>query len=315
MRRAFGWLTVMLAGCFSPSAPTGAACAAPGVTERCPAGLLCVAHDGVETCELTGADAGGADATDAADADADRDHDGLRDTIDNCPDIANAKQADEDADQVGDVCDPCPPLQDNEDNDGDGVGDACDPNPATPGDKLVAFVGFTDVLPPAWTTSGTFMLNNGDGVLIAGDSASSLLTMASPPAARIEVRAALVVELITASGLNLGSVNLIDRLQPNTDNSVACQLAGLANGTQEQLRLFDANAAMVIVDAPHAFAPGEATELRLRRNATSYACRVSGLAATEVAGTAAFSPASPRIGLRVRGAGARFRWLMLVTSP
>ncbi|HEY5946068.1 MAG TPA: hypothetical protein VIV40_11285, partial [Kofleriaceae bacterium] len=81
-----------------------------------------------------------------------------------------------------------------------------------------------------------------------------------------------------------------------------------------QLRLFDASAAMVIDDAPHALAPGVLTELTLRRSGTSYACHVTG-PALEVAGTATFSPASPRIGLRVRGAAAHFRWAMVVTSP
>jgi hypothetical protein len=283
------------------------------VVDRCPGGLLCVAHDGVETCELTepSVDAG----TDPdAEGDTDRDDDEVADAVDNCPDLANAMQADEDGDHVGDVCDPCPPVADNKDNDGDGLGDACDPNPAVAGDKLVAFEGFKGVAPAGWTSSGTFMVKNGEGVLIAGDSATSLLTMASPPGTSVEVRAALVVDLITASGNNLGSVNLIDRMQPNTDKSIACQLSGLADGTQEQLRLFDASTQLVITGAPYAFSPTQPAELRLRRNGTSYACHV-GDPAADVMGIAAFSPVSPRIGLRVRGAAARFRWVMLVTSP
>jgi cytosine/adenosine deaminase-related metal-dependent hydrolase len=38
----------------------------------------------------------------------DRDHDGVQNTVDNCPDMANSDQADADADGKGDVCDACP---------------------------------------------------------------------------------------------------------------------------------------------------------------------------------------------------------------
>lgn len=307
------WL-LALAACFAPTAPTGVQCGPPEASTRCPTGLQCVARDGVETCELpgTGPDAGSSEAD--ATIEVDRDQDSVLDVVDNCPDAANPDQVDEDSDDLGDVCDPCPPFADNADGDGDGVGDACDPNPTKPGDTLVTFEGFTGPLPAAWTASGAFMTTDGDGVLIAGDSATALISMKSPLAARIEVRAALVVDVITASGLNLGSVNLIDRLQPNTDKAVACQLSGLSDGTQEELRLFDASTTLVIKSAPHAFAAGTPSELRLRRNGTSYACSVTG-PSLELAGTVLFSPASPRIGVRVRGAAARFRWVMVVTSP
>ncbi len=38
----------------------------------------------------------------------DRDHDGVGDMLDNCPDVANPDQADDDADHLGDACDPEP---------------------------------------------------------------------------------------------------------------------------------------------------------------------------------------------------------------
>jgi hypothetical protein len=307
-------LLVSVIGCFAPQAPTGALCAAPGVAERCPSGQQCVAHDGIETCELTAPapDAGNVDSD--GEIDVDRDRDGVADAIDNCIDAANPDQADEDSDSVGDHCDLCPPFTDNTDGDGDGVGDACDPNPTAAGDKLVAFHGFAVPLPASWMSTGLVMTSNGDGSLIAGDGATSLLTMKSPPAGRVEIRAALVIDLITASGNNLGSISLIDRQQAGTDNSIACQLSGLVDGTQEEVRIFDASAAAVVTRAPHAFATGMDTELRLRRGGTSYACRVSG-PVQDLAGTAAFSPASPHIGMRVHGAAARFHWVMLVTSP
>ncbi len=67
----------------------------------------------------------------------DDDNDGVANTNDNCPDVANADQADGDEDGVGDACDNCPdePNDDQADSDQDGVGDVCDacPDTADPG--------------------------------------------------------------------------------------------------------------------------------------------------------------------------------------
>jgi hypothetical protein len=84
----------------------------------------------------------------AADVNTDADCDGIDDSVDNCPNDANADQADTDGDGIGDVCDPsldtdgdgidndsdnCPDTAnaDQTDTDGDGDGDACDNCPDT----------------------------------------------------------------------------------------------------------------------------------------------------------------------------------------
>lgn len=68
---------------------------------------------------------------DACDDDAD--NDGIPNTPDNCPLVANPDQSDTDpegTDMRGDACDNCPflPNLDQEDTDKDGLGDACDPD-------------------------------------------------------------------------------------------------------------------------------------------------------------------------------------------
>lgn len=70
----------------------------------------------------------------------DGDQDGLPDSQDNCPTIANPDQNDADGDALGDACDNCPSdvNPDQTDLDGDGRGDACDgcpddPNKSEPG--------------------------------------------------------------------------------------------------------------------------------------------------------------------------------------
>jgi hypothetical protein len=58
----------------------------------------------------------------------DLDGDGVPDSDDNCPAIANPAQLDRDGDGFGDACDLCPDLATdrNHDEDGDRVGDECD---------------------------------------------------------------------------------------------------------------------------------------------------------------------------------------------
>lgn len=58
----------------------------------------------------------------------DADHDGVDDTADNCPSVANSDQADADGDGAGDRCDACP-ADVNGDSDGDGLCDSQDPCP------------------------------------------------------------------------------------------------------------------------------------------------------------------------------------------
>ena len=58
----------------------------------------------------------------------DSDDDGVCDSEDNCPAVANANQNDRDQDGRGDVCDNCPstPNPDQADANHNGIGDACE---------------------------------------------------------------------------------------------------------------------------------------------------------------------------------------------
>ena len=59
----------------------------------------------------------------------DVDEDGVEDSLDNCPFVANPEQADADNDHQGDACDSCPTSRPTRDRDNDGIDDACDPCP------------------------------------------------------------------------------------------------------------------------------------------------------------------------------------------
>jgi len=81
--------------------------------------------------------------------DNDDDGDGVPDSSDNCPLYPNINQLDSDGDGLGNACDNCPfvanPLQ--EDYDGDGVGDVCDncPTMFNPGQEDTDHDGIGDI--------------------------------------------------------------------------------------------------------------------------------------------------------------------------
>ena len=120
--------------------------------------------------EGQGGAAGGADAGTTPDAPAvipgpgDKDGDGLKDNVDNCPAAPNAAQYDEDGDRVGDVCDNCPHLanagQENVGETGAGqaadpVGDACDPRPTVSKDRISLFLAYNSTADFAgWSVAG-----------------------------------------------------------------------------------------------------------------------------------------------------------------
>jgi hypothetical protein len=102
-------------------------------------------------------------------SDPDADADGLCDSADDCPAVANPDQVDSDGDGLGDACDPCPggdldgdgacDASDNcpglsnpgqADADSDGLGDACDncPNAANADQTDTDFDGVGDVCDP-----------------------------------------------------------------------------------------------------------------------------------------------------------------------
>ena len=79
----------------------------------------------------------------------DTDGDGVPDSSDNCPTVANPDQHDEDGDGLGDVCDACPQFAPNgSDPDGDAIPSGCDPHPTIHGDTMIDFDPLTQAVDP-----------------------------------------------------------------------------------------------------------------------------------------------------------------------
>lgn len=315
IRKQLCCAVLAVAGCYGPLPPAGAPCAPLESSQRCPAGLVCVTSGGLELCEPP--DTAGLDAAGEADASGDggpaldSDGDGIPDVRDNCPTVANADQADEDGDQIGDACDPCPPFAGTNDSDHDGVPDACDPNPTVAGDSIVTFVGFSSS-PAHWSHTGSVTFSGGKAVMVGTDTTAATLVTASTAQAHSTIMASFTLTSITASGLDLGGVGVIDQQQPGTDNSVTCQLSELTGGSQASLRIFDTSTSVVVNNAPHAFVSGGTYILELERDGTDYTCGASP-PALQIAGTDSLAPATHDVGLRVKGASARFAWVMVLT--
>jgi hypothetical protein len=134
--RHAAWIALAV-GCYSPTFEANTPC-----NTACPGDLVCLDHVCREPDYVPPfVDA----AIDGSTTPGDVDGDGILNSADNCPSVANADQHDEDTDLYGDVCDPCPHLAGNlADTDGDKVGDACDPQPVIAKQVLRFFDPFTN---------------------------------------------------------------------------------------------------------------------------------------------------------------------------
>ena len=246
----------------------------------------------------------------------DTDGDGIPDSTDNCPTVANPMQENEDGDKFGDVCDPCPPVADDNppDADGDGVADACDPRPNTPGDKIVLFEGFHHGTPPGWTATGTWTMA-GDDIESnnAGGGAISALSVAQTATGHDTVSASLTV--VANNGTN--NFAGVEDDGNGGMSSVACSLANyIYNGTAYK-QLLDTDGTMAGFAATnYGMTAGQTYQVSQRREMMMFACNAtapSGNATVML--TSAVNNAANIVGIYVAGADVRYHWFMVVSNP
>jgi hypothetical protein len=256
------------------------------------------------------------DARPAAPSAADGDDDGVADTVDNCPAVANPDQRNEDGDRFGDACDPCPPIADADpvvDSDGDGVSDACDPFPARPGDQIAVFDGFA-AAPASADIAGTWSFSGGAAISSSSLDAVSAVTWTVADARRGTTVTALGT--IDASfGDNVARpIGVVQQFhQASVVDGILC-VFGLNPSNAEVFALAD-NARTDSFDFERTPAgTGAMSTFVLNRSGIMYRCNGSTSPRELMASTALMS-APNRIGVFTRSASAHFAWVMIVTSP
>lgn len=240
----------------------------------------------------------------------DDDGDGIDDTIDNCPAVANPDQHDEDGDSAGDLCDPCPPFPDVDDPDGDGVAGRCDPHPGLPGDVIAHFAGFQE-LPPDLVLDGSWQLA-GDQLAVTGslDSLAGATWIATGDAETVSTS----VTIDAMFGNNVARpIGVVHEFDATTRDGTTC-VFGINPQNLEVYALADngSTGAIVLVQAP--VAVGDSSTFASSRSGIDYSC-TAGPLASPMTGRNNLITTPNRVGLHARSSSATFAWAMVVTSP
>ena len=320
MRRAYdarvrGTLAALLwiAACYSPKITPGVPCSPDGL---CPEGQACMGG----FCQIPGQIDASVDAMLP-----DKDHDGIPDMMDNCPDVANPDQANEDGDKFGDACDPCPPFANDNptDPDHDGVADACDPNPMVAGDKIELFEPFHHGMPPWMKTANWRAVADPDGDSIEVTAAAGTKEYVVIPVDgtdRLTVSASVVITSVPTAAEHFFEVSVPYDIANNA--GIECELYQPMAEIGRYLSLWDGYFQNFAGRefGNHQLPWTNATEyvMSLTRVGATYSCVVSDPAATlrlEAPGTSTSTTATPAAVLRANSVTARVNWVMVVRSP
>jgi hypothetical protein len=288
---------ILLAACYAPAVPTGVKCSPKG---ECPMGQTCDA----EICVI------GGPVTPP-----DQDGDGLADSKDNCPAVANADQVNEDGDMFGDACDPCPQLVDVAvvDADGDQIGDACDPNAGTR-DALWLFEGFHNGVPP-WAAGASWTAVDDKVRVTAAGRPSPNDESIVPPLThdgRTTFDNYAVTLSVVVDQLSTGTEHeIVIRMTDDTDKAnIDCQLAELDG--DHILWLVDDNILNQRRAVP--WTSGAEYTLRMVRHGATYTCDLAGPGGP--ASVMGPSTVVPRNGastnIRAYGLTAQLGWISIV---
>jgi len=311
----FAGVVAAVAGCYSPTVEDGVPC---GEGNACPIGQTCAVDQRCRTRPLDGGTSDPDALFDAAiviDAppdgspNVDTDTDGINDSTDNCPLIANSGQRDHDADAIGDACDNCPhvpnPTQART-MDADQVGDACDPNTGRM-DTQLRFEGFYTT-PTDWNLAAGWTVTNGK---LVGVSTST------PVVAYLDVAMPANVTVVTSGALsNLGSASPnggpLAHFTSLTSQFYRCSPIG-TGPPRAELALQNGMSFTTLDSANFNNPSFTDIGVRLEVSGANVLCSVRAGLETANLATQSSAASGTRIGLRVRDANASFDYVVVFT--
>jgi hypothetical protein len=240
----------------------------------------------------------------------DPDNDGVVETEDNCPGLANADQDNEDGDAFGDACDPCPPYVVNDDPDGDGVGGLCDPRPDLSGDRIEHFAGFQR-MPADLERAGTWTISGGQIHVTGSLDSLAAATWTNSGAGPEVVSTHVTIDALFGAG-NARPIGVVHHFDAQSSEGTLC-VFGINPSDLEVYALADNASTGAIALAPTAANVGDSSSFESRRTSTTYSCNAERLA-SPLQGMNVL-PATNRGGLFARSGSASFDWAMVVRSP
>jgi hypothetical protein len=253
------------------------------------------------------------DAVGLIDGGDDVDLDGVKNTIDNCPQVANPNQHDMDRDKIGDSCDPCPVDVRTQDTDGDGVADGCDHEPNN-ANRIVWFQPFDgSTLPSGWSIQGAATTGfGGGGLSILATTPTYLLApaVAASPGRLIAVFSSLAEPIASVTA----RVGAMTGFASMTEAYIVCDL--VRTSSISSLGLFQSPPAASPTILGTASFPNAL-------NVGDYAVGIGGAEsggicqAAKLMDIASINGDAPTViqgttGLRIENASVRVAWLMLV---
>jgi hypothetical protein len=246
------------------------------------------------------------------DADGDLDGDGLPNDRDFCNHVAGG-EFDEDGDGIGDDCDRCPiaPPPRTPDSDDDAVDSPCDPDPDIPGDQIVVFDGFARGLPEGWTATAGWTFENGEAIATPVNESDVERIVVNLPL--ITLQAAVLAEyriddVDPLSSQNFAGVAAVDA-RPAGGSEIQC--VGTRTGTRDRL-VIDTELEINGIDFANLFSPTDSYGVGLKLDNADAGCAIFSGDEAGAAQARTLGEVSNQADLVVRGASARFSYLLVI---